>query len=195
MKSSGVSKIQKMVTIGMLGAIGYVLMIMNFPFPGFPTFLQIDFSDIPALIAAIILGPIAGILVELLKNILDYIMTGSDTGVPVGHFANFIGGVAFILPAYYFYKIMGNKRGMVYGLAGGTIVLAVFMSLVNYFILLPTYSVLMNWNMSGTEIRAMITTAIIPFNLIKGTLIAIVFMVLFTKMQGWFSKQSVLRNV
>lgn len=195
MKSSGVSKIQKMVTIGMLGAIGYVLMIINFPFPGFPTFLQIDFSDIPALIAAIIFGPVAGILVELLKNILDYIMTGSDTGIPVGHFANFIGGVAFILPAYYFYKKIGTKRGMVYGLVGGTIVLAVFMSLVNYFILLPSYSVLMNWNMSGTEIRAMITTAIIPFNLIKGSLIAIVFMLLFTKMQGWFSKQSVLRNV
>ncbi len=195
MKSSGVSKIQKMVTIGMLGAIGYVLMIINFPFPGFPTFLQIDFSDIPALIAAIIFGPVAGILVELLKNILDYMMTGSDTGIPVGHFANFIGGVAFILPAYYFYKKIGTKRGMVYGLVGGTIVLALFMSLVNYFILLPSYSVLMNWNMSGTEIRAMITTAIIPFNLIKGTLIAIVFMLLFTKMQGWFSKQSVLRNV
>ncbi|OCA83599.1 ECF transporter S component [Pradoshia sp. D12] len=195
MKSSGVSKIQKMVTIGMLGAIGYVLMIINFPFPGFPTFLQIDFSDIPALIAAIIFGPVAGILVELLKNILDYMMTGSDTGIPIGHFANFIGGVAFILPAYYFYKKIGTKRGMVYGLVGGTIVLALFMSLVNYFILLPSYSVLMNWNMSGTEIRAMITTAIIPFNLIKGTLIAIVFMLLFTKMQGWFSKQSVLRNV
>ena len=194
MKSS-VSKIQKLVTIGMLGAIGYVLMIMNFPFPGFPTFLQIDFSDIPALIAAIIFGPIAGILVELLKNILDYIMTGSDTGIPVGHFANFIGGVAFILPAYYLYKKMGTKRGMVYGLVGGTVFLAVFMSLVNYFVLLPTYSVLMNWNMSGTEIRTMITTAIIPFNLIKGTLIAIVFMLLFSKMHGWFAKQSVLRNV
>ena len=100
MKSS-VSKIQKLVTIGMLGAIGYVLMMMNFPFPGFPPFLQIDFSDIPALIGAIIFGPIAGILVELLKNILDYIMTASDTGIPIGHFANFIGGVAFILPAYF----------------------------------------------------------------------------------------------
>ena len=195
MKSNGVSKIQKMVTIGMLGAIGYVLMIMNFPFPGFPTFLQIDFSDIPALIAALIFGPVAGILVELLKNILDYIMTGSDTGIPIGHFANFIGGVSFILPAYYFYKILGTKRGMAYGLVGGTVVLALFMSLVNYFILLPSYSVLMNWNMSGTEIRAMITTAIIPFNLIKGTIIAVVFMLLFTKMHGWFSKQSVIRNV
>lgn len=194
MKSS-VSKIQKLVTIGMLGAIGYVLMMMNFPFPGFPTFLQIDFSDIPALIGAIIFGPIAGILVELLKNILDYIMTASDTGIPVGHFANFIGGVAFILPTYFVYKKMGTRRGMVYGLVGGTIFLALFMSLVNYFVLLPTYSVLMNWNMSGTEIRTMITTAIIPFNLIKGTLIAIVFMLLFSKMHGWFAKQSVLRNV
>ena len=130
-----------------------------------------------------------------MKNILDYIMTASDTGIPVGHFANFIGGVAFILPAYFVYKKMGTKRCMVYGLVGGTIFLALFMSLVNYLVLLPTYSVLMNWNMTGTEIRAMVTTAIIPFNLIKGTLIAIVFMLLFSKMHGWFAKQSVLRNV
>lgn len=188
------SKIQKMVKIGILGAIGYVLMILNFPFPGFPAFLQIDFSDVPALIAAIVMGPMAGIMVELLKNILDFMMTGSDTGIPVGHFANFIGGVSFILPVYYLYKKTGSKKGMIIGLIGGTIILAGFMSVMNYYVLLPVYSKLLGWNMSGPEIRSYITAAIIPFNLIKGSIIAVVFYLLFDKLQGWFMKQSVIKS-
>ena len=188
------SKIQKMVKIGILGAIGYVLMILNFPFPGFPAFLQIDFSDVPALIAALVMGPMAGIMVELLKNILDFMMTGSDTGIPVGHFANFIGGVSFILPVYYLYKKTGTKKGMILGLIGGTIILAGFMSVMNYYVLLPLYSKLLNWNMSGPEIRAYITAAIIPFNLIKGSIIAVVFLLLFDKLKGWLAKESVIKS-
>lgn len=188
------SKIQKMVKIGILGAIGYVLMILNFPFPGFPAFLQIDFSDVPALIAALVMGPMAGIMVELLKNILDFMMTGSDTGIPVGHFANFIGGVSFILPVYYLYKKTGTKKGMILGLIGGTIILAGFMSVMNYYVLLPLYSKLLNWNMSGPEIRAYITAAIIPFNLIKGSIIAVVFLLLFDKLKGWLAKETVIKS-
>ncbi|PQD96880.1 riboflavin transporter FmnP [Pradoshia eiseniae] len=188
------SKIQKMVKIGILGAIGYVLMILNFPFPGFPAFLQIDFSDVPALIAALVMGPMAGIMVELLKNILDFMMTGSDTGIPVGHFANFIGGVSFILPVYYLYKKTGTKKGMILGLIGGTIILAGFMSVMNYYVLLPLYSKLLHWNMSGPEIRTYITAAIIPFNLIKGSIIAVVFLLLFDKLKGWLAKESVIKS-
>ena len=188
------SKIQKMVKIGILGAIGYILMILNFPFPGFPAFLQIDFSDVPALIAALVMGPMAGIMVELLKNILDFMMTGSDTGIPVGHFANFIGGVSFILPVYYLYKKTGTKKGMILGLIGGTIILAGFMSVMNYYVLLPLYSKLLNWNMSGPEIRTYITAAIIPFNLIKGSIIAVVFLLLFDKLKGWLAKESVIKS-
>ena len=44
----------------MLSSIAYLLMMLDFPFPGLPPFLKIDFSDVPALIAAIIFGPIAG---------------------------------------------------------------------------------------------------------------------------------------
>ena len=82
--------VKALVAIGMLSSISYVLMLLNFPLPPFPNFLMIDFSDIPALIAALIFGPVAGILVELFKNILDYFMTGSATGVPVGNIANFV---------------------------------------------------------------------------------------------------------
>ncbi|MDV2687584.1 ECF transporter S component, partial [Alkalihalophilus lindianensis] len=57
------TKIRAMVSIGMLSSIAYLLMLLNFPLPLFPNFLLVDFSDIPGLIATLIFGPVAGILV------------------------------------------------------------------------------------------------------------------------------------
>ena len=102
--------LRKFVAIGMFSGIAYILSLLSFPFPGFPPFLTVDFSDIPAAIGAIVFGPIAGITIELLKNILDYAMTGSESGVPIGHIANFIAGIAYVLPTYYIYKKSALKK-------------------------------------------------------------------------------------
>ncbi|MFD0048548.1 ECF transporter S component [Actinomycetes bacterium NPDC127524] len=189
------SKVKKMVTVAMLGSLAYLLMLLNFPFPGMPPYLKIDFSDLPALVAALIFGPLAGILVEFIKNLLDFVMIGSPTGVPVGHIANFVAGVVFVLPAYYIYKKASSKRGMTLGLAGGAVSMAVLMSLLNYFVFLPAYTMFMGWAaMSGEQTRQLVTTAILPFNMIKGVLMGIVFMLLFTRLQPWINKQSRYKN-
>ncbi|CAM3879384.1 ECF transporter S component [Mesobacillus zeae] len=179
--------VKAFVSIGMLSSISYVLMLLNFPLPPFPNFLMIDFSDIPALVAALIFGPAAGILVELFKNILDYFMIGSPTGVPVGHIANFIAGITFILPVYYIYQKIKTKKGMTQALVAGTVSMAVLMSILNYFVLLPAYAFFMHFELP----KEIAVTAILPFNIVKGILIALVFMVLFTKMSPWIGKQQV----
>ncbi|USK37767.1 ECF transporter S component [Cytobacillus firmus] len=187
--------IKSMVAIGMLSSISYVLMLLNFPIPPFPQFLMIDFSDIPALIAALIFGPAAGILVELIKNILDYFMTGSATGVPVGHIANFAAGTLFVLPTYYVYSKLKTKKGMTFGLVIGTMVMAVIMSVLNYVVILPAYTFFLNFPaMSAPEMRTMIVTGILPFNILKGIIISIVFMLIFTRMRTWVEKQAVLKS-
>ncbi|KON87193.1 riboflavin transporter FmnP [Sporosarcina globispora] len=187
--------IKAMVAIGMLSSISYVLLLLNFPIPPFPQFLMIDFSDIPALIAALIFGPAAGVLVELIKNILDYFMTGSATGVPVGHIANFAAGILFVLPTYYMYSKLKNKKGMTFGLVIGTIVMAVIMSVLNYFVILPAYTFFLNFPaMSAPEMRTMIVTGILPFNIVKGLIISIVFMLIFTRMRTWVEKQAVMKS-
>ena len=122
-----------MVAVAMLSSIAYVLMLLNFPIPPFPAFLKIDFSDLPALIGALVFGPMAGIMIELLKNVLDYFMTGSETGIPVGHFANFMSGIIFILPTYYVYNKIKSKKGMTVGLIIGTILMALVMSVLELF--------------------------------------------------------------
>lgn len=184
------SKIRVLVSVAMLSSIAYVLMLLNFPIPPFPNFLKIDFSDLPALIGALVFGPMAGIIIELLKNVLDYFMTGSETGIPVGHFANFVSGVLFILPTYYIYNKMKTKKGMTFGLIIGTILMAMIMSVLNYFVLLPAYTFFLNMPaMSGPEIRSYIVAGVLPFNIVKGIVMSLVFLFLFSKMGRWIQKQ------
>ncbi|WP_366160295.1 ECF transporter S component [Bacillus infantis] len=187
--------IKALVSIAMLSSISYVLMLLNFPIPPFPKFLMIDFSDIPALIAALIFGPAAGILVELFKNVLDYFMTGSATGVPVGHLANFAAGILFMLPTYYIYNKLRTNKGMTAALVISTFIMAVLMSILNYFIILPAYTLFLNMPaMSAPETRTMVVTAILPFNIVKGLIITGIFMLLFAKMNPWINKQSAYRS-
>lgn len=188
-------RLKRFVSIGMLSSIAYVLMMLNFPFPGFPTFLLVDFSDIPALVGAILFGPVAGIIIELIKNILDYFITGSETGIPIGHAANFTAGIFFILPTYYIYQRMKSTRGMTVALVVGTLSMAVSMSILNYFVFLPAYTFFLNMPaMSGPEARQFIVSAIFPFNVVKGLLITFVFTLIFIRLQYWLNKQSVIHG-
>ncbi|WP_033828518.1 ECF transporter S component [Bacillus andreraoultii] len=181
-------EVKSFVAIGMLSGVAYVLMLLNFPLPVFPTWLKIDFSDIPALIAAMIMGPLAGVIVELLKNILDLLSTGSETGVPVGHIANFVTGICFILPTYYIYIKLKTKKGLTLALGAASVITAVVMSVLNYLVFLPMYGYFLDFHLKNE----VIVRFIFPFNLLKGILLSIVFYGLFLKMQHWIQKQNTL---
>jgi riboflavin transporter FmnP len=190
------SKVKVTVSIAMLGSIAAILMLLNFPIPPFPNFLLVDFSDIPALIAALIFGPVAGILVEFLKDVLNYFAVGAPTGVPVGQIANFIAGIVFILPTYYIYQKLKTRKGMAFSLVISSAVMAVIMSVLNYYLILPAYTWFLNSPaMSSAQTRQMIVTAILPFNVVKGIIMSAVFFLLFTRMKPWIAKQASLRNV
>ncbi|MCH1627143.1 ECF transporter S component [Ferdinandcohnia quinoae] len=190
------TNVRKLVLIGMLSGISYVLMILNFPLPMFPSYLQIDFSDIPALIGALVLGPVAGVLIELIKNIIDYFMTGSETGVPVGHLANFIAGSVFVLSTYLIYHKIKSKKGMTIGLVTGTILMAIVMCILNYYVILPAFTYFLNAPaMSGPEVRKLIVLSILPFNILKGLIITGIFMLIFIRLQTWIKKQTTFKQI
>lgn len=180
-------KLRSFVTIAMLSSISFILMLLNFPLPWFPVFLQIDFSDVPALIATITMGPVAGILVELFKNILDWIFSGTPTGVPVGHMANFVTGLLFILPVYYIYRKFSTIKGLSFGLVVGTLVMSVGMSLLNYVAFLPMYTYFLGWG--SFDMKETIVLGILPFNIIKGIMIMIIVILLFRTMKVWIENQ------
>ena len=178
--------LRRFVTIAMLGSISFVIMLLNFPLPGLPTFLKIDFSDVPALIAVITMGPVAGILVELLKNLLEWIYVGSPTGVPVGQMANFATGVLFILPVYSVYNKYTTVKGLFAGLVAATVSMTVGMAVLNYIAFIPMYAYFMNFHLDAYET---IVLGIIPFNLIKGVMLIAIILLLFKTMSKWITQQ------
>lgn len=180
-------KLRSFVTIAMLSSIGFILMLFNFPLPWFPSFLQIDFSDVPALIAAITMGPIAGILVEIIKNVLDWIYSGSPTGFPVGHLANFTTGLLFILPVYFVYKKFKSMTGLLVGLVVGTFVMSIGMAALNYVAFLPMYGYFMNFYVE--DVVGTVVFGILPFNLLKGVMLIVVVTLLYRTMKTWIEQQ------
>jgi riboflavin transporter FmnP len=184
------NKLKSMIAVGMLSSMSFVLMLLNFPLPALPPFLKVDFSDVPALIAAITMGPIAGILVAFFKNVLYWIFSGSPTGVPVGEIANFATSVLFMLPVYAIYRKFSTTKGLSIGLVTGVLAMAIGMSVLNYLIFLPMYTYFLNAPaLTGPVLRDTIVKGILPFNLIKGALLAAVVIVLFRTMKTWLEKQ------
>lgn len=182
------SKVRKHVTVGMLSSIAYLLMMLDFPFPGLPSFLQIDFSDVPALISAIVFGPSAGLMVEAIKNILYYLIHGS--GVPVGEISNFIAGSLFILPSAYIYRRFQSQKGLLIGLGIGTMLMTVVMSILNYYVIMPAYTFFLNMPvMSQEATRQFVVAAVLPFNLLKGVIVTLLLLVIMTKIKTWLTNQ------
>jgi riboflavin transporter len=175
------SKLNRLVKISLLGVIGTVLMFFEFALPIFPSFIKIDISDMPALIGTFALGPWAGIMIELLKNILHGIFA-SQTAF-VGELANFIIGSVFVTTAGVIYKFKKSKLNAVVGLIVGTIAMTISACVLNYFVLLPLYEKAFNFPISQmvaiasringniTGIGTLILWSIAPFNILKGILL------------------------
>ena len=176
-KESGRDRIGNIAIIGILSAISYILMWLEVPAPLMPPFIKFDFSDFPALLAAFGMGPVAGILVELIKNILHSFSSGSFA---VGELSNFILGASFVGVAGLVYqKKKSKKRAVLASLLG-----AVTMALVSYpsnlFVVYPFYynfmpkdTVLSMYQLILPSVGSMEKALLIfnlPFTFIKGML-------------------------
>ena len=113
---SGRAATRMIVCVGMLAAISTILMLFEFPLPFLaPGFYELDFSEVPILIGAFALGPVAGVLTELVKVLLNLVVNGTQTAF-VGEFANFVMGCMFVLPASLIYKMKKSRKHAVMGL-------------------------------------------------------------------------------
>ncbi len=134
------SKIHKMVVTAMLSAVAAVLMFLEFSVPIMPSFIKLDISELPALLASFSLGPVYGVVVCLVKNLIN--LTHTSTG-GVGELCNFLLGVTFVVPAGLLYKKMKNRKGAFLGSLVGSAIMAVLSVSLNYFITYPIYAVFM----------------------------------------------------
>ncbi|ARK25903.1 riboflavin transporter FmnP [Sporosarcina sp. P37] len=183
-------KLRKLILVAILGSISTVLMQFNFPIPAMPGFLKIDFSEIPAVMAIMTMGPAAGIGVELLKNVMHWFLQGSPTGVPVGEIANFATGVLFIMPIYWIFMKYRSAKGLAAGLIAGTVAMAVGMSALNYLVFLPMYTYFLGMPaVTGDSLYQMIILGILPFNLVKGAMLLAITLMLYRSMEKWILQQ------
>lgn len=187
------NKVQKMVSIAMLAAIGTVLQFVAFPIMPAFSFLKIDFSDIPILLGMFLYGPLAGVITAFVRSLLHLFLTGLAPQNMVGDFASFLASSIFTLPIFYFFGKKKNVRtNRMMGLVSGILALAIFMSIANYFVITPIYLQLYGVTTQqflGTSLASYVAIGIVPFNLIKGLLVSGVFLVLHAKLLPWLSKK------
>jgi len=166
----------KMIKISLLSALSLILMYIDFPvIPIFP-WLKIDLSDVPALLGAFGFGPLAGVLIELIKNMLIVLVKGTQTGL-VGETANFLVGVALILPASFIYRRNKSKKSAILGMVLGAVCMEVVGIIANVYFLLPAYGM----QMSPAESIKYITLGLLPFNGIKAVIVSVLTYILYKK--------------
>lgn len=179
--------------IGVLSAAAAGLMLLEFPLLFIaPEFYKFDFSDLPAIIGSFALGPVAGVSIEALKNLLKILFVGSKTNY-IGELANFGVGVCYVLPASLLYYYRKTKKRAVAGLALSTGICVTVGSLLNAFVLLPAYSKLYGAPMEyfigkGTEVHGIIKDlqtfilfAVAPFNLLKYGVISLITILIYKR--------------
>lgn len=170
-------KVRTITGCGMLTAAAIVLQYLEFPIPIMPSFIKLDFSDLPELIGAFAYGPVAGIIIALAKNIIH--MAVSQSGF-IGELANFIFGAVFAGVAGFVYKKNKTKRAALVGGALGALAMAIVCIPVNYFIIYPLYynvlgfpqeAVLGMYQALIPSIKSIFQSLLIfnfPFTLVKG---------------------------
>lgn len=188
MTERSVSNTRKLTATAVLGATAYLLAFLEFPVPLTPAFARMDLSDLPALIGAFAFGPVTGIMIELVKNLLG-LMTSSTGGV--GELANFLMGASYVFTAGVVYRHHKTKRMALAGGVAGSVAMGIMAAVTNYFILLPMFEQFMPLEeiiaafgefipFIHTKMDVVLYNAF-PFNVIKGLVITAVTMLVYKK--------------
>lgn len=140
-RTSAMSRTHKLTVTAMLSAVAFALMFIEFPIPALiPSFVKLDISDLPELLAAFSLGPIYGVTVTFLKNLLHILIKGTSSAY-VGELFNFLMGSVFAFSAGMIYQWKKSRKTALIGSVAGAVLMAVLSVPLNYFLVYPAYVV------------------------------------------------------
>lgn len=175
-----------LAVMAILSAISFVLYAFckfNLPFI-FPQFLDIQISDLPALLGGFALGPVAGCIIIVVKCCLKMPMTGTAC---VGELADIIVGIAFVLPAALIYKRNKSRKGALIGLLVGMLSAVSVSLLANWLVLIPFYTKEFGMEMVVGMMQALypeitadtlynyyLPLAVLPFNMLRCLVCAVI---------------------
>ena len=174
------NKTKKITLIGVLSAMSAILYL--FPtFPIFPAFswLEIDFADIPALLAAVTVSPLAGGVIVLIRNTVH--LAVSSTAM-IGELSNFLISFTFVCTTGFTYKLLAGSKPEGFGVKKvsasvfiGALFQIVAAMAVNYFIMIPLYSAFVDFSEIG--VAYYIFGGVLPFNAIKDAVAGIIYII------------------
>ena len=169
------TRVRALTVTAMLSAIAFVLMFLDFSVPLIPSFVKMDISELPALLAAFALGPVYGTVVCLVKNLIHLMIT-STAGA--GELCNFLLGASFVIPAGLLYRRMKSRKGALIGVLIGSVIMALFSIPLNYYVTYPIYSnfmpidaILGMYQAIRPSVNSLLECLIVfnaPFTLVKG---------------------------
>lgn len=175
----------------MLSAVAFILQFIEFPIPMLiPAFVKMDFSDLPALLGAFALGPVYGVVISAVKNILHIVISGTSTA-GVGELCNFMLGAVFSAVAGFIYKRNKSRKTAIIGAIAGAAIMAAFSVPSNYFITYPAYvqfyhlpleAILGMYQAILPSANSLIKCLVIfnmPFTMVKGLLDAALCMIIY----------------
>lgn len=178
-----------------MAAFASILMYAEFSVPFMPFFIKLEVSDFPALVAANIAGPVWGVAVCLIKCLLHIPVSYSGG---VGELVNFVLGASFVVSAYYLSRLVKGKAGALVGGLLAAAVMALISYPMNYYITYPIYSKMMQMEdiiaayseilPSVTTLESALAVFNVPFNFLKGTLLTLLSMLVYTALKPLYNK-------
>lgn len=188
MKQKNKLTARSMAVIAMLAAVSFVLMLFDFSVPLMPSFIKMDLSELPALVGAFALGPVSGVAVCLVKNLLHLFVTSTGG---VGELSNFMLGAVFTGVAGWLYQRNKTRKGAFIGALAGAVCMAVVSVFSNYYIVYPVYTAFMPMEGIIAAYQAIYSgidnlwKALIifnmPFTFVKGMLVTAVTFLIYKK--------------
>ncbi|MCR5748506.1 MAG: ECF transporter S component [Lachnospiraceae bacterium] len=186
------NRVRQLTGTAMLSAVAYILMFIEFPIPFLiPSFIKMDFSELPGLIAGFAYGPLSGVVVCLIKNLL-HLMNTSSGGV--GELSNFLLGASFVLTASLVYKKMHTKKGALIGSLIGVVIMGIISLFTNYYVVYPIYTQFMPmeaiigaYQMILPSVKGLWECLIIfnmPFTMFKGLCVVIITMLVYKPLRN-----------
>lgn len=167
-------QLTRRVLIAILAATALILRLIEIPMP-FAPFLKLDFSELPVMLGVLVSGPIGGVLVAFIRDLLNFLRTGGEMGLPLGAFMSFMGSGALIVVWHWRLKqgFLQKKHWLcrLHLIVGMTISLILVMSILNWTIALPIYTTVINFPVPS--FLNFILAFIVPFNAIKGVVIGV----------------------
>ena len=186
-------KTRKLTVTAVLSAMSIVLAFLGFAIPLMPSFIKLDFSDLPALLAGFAFGPWYAVAVCFIKNI--YNLFFGTAGI-VGATSNFLLGLLFVVPAAWLYRVKRNLKGAIIGSLAGAFSMAVVGIFTNYYLVYPMYTAMMPMeviigmyqaiNPAVTDLWSALIYMNFPFTLVKGLINVVFAFILYKRLSPLF---------